>query len=77
MSPQYGCNNFYYHPFRLSKGQNLFSYLTSISLRGPVNPGTPNFHNINLTRTITNLTVVSSVTTKWLEEALLRPIQPF
>ena len=43
MSTKNGCNNLYYHPFSLSKGQNLFSYLTSLSRRGPVNPSTPNF----------------------------------
>ena len=66
MSPKNGCNNLYYHPFSLSKGNKLFSYLTSFSRRGPVNPSTPNFPNINLTRTITNLLVVSNVNKKWL-----------
>ena len=67
MSPRNGWNNLYHHPFSLSKGHKLFSYLTSLSLRGPVNPLTVNFPNINLTRTITNLPIVSNVTKKWLE----------
>ena len=66
MSTKNGCTNLYYHPFSLSKGQKLFFYLTSLSRRDPVNPSTPNFSNINLTRTITNLPVVSNVTKKWL-----------
>ena len=66
MSPKYGCNNLYYHPFNLSKGQRLFSYLTSFSRRGPVNTSTPSFTNINLTKTITNSPVVSNVTKIWL-----------
>ena len=61
-----GCNNLYYHPLSPSKGQKLFSYLTSFFHRRLVNPSTPNFPNINLTRTITNLPVVSNVTKKWL-----------
>ena len=64
MSPKNGCNNLYYHPFSLFKRQKLFSYLTSFSRRGPVNRSTPNFPNINLTRTIANLPVVSNVTKK-------------
>ena len=64
MSPKYSRNNLNYHPFRLSKLQKLFSYLTSLSRCGPLNLSTPNFHNINLTRIITNLPVVSNVTKK-------------
>ena len=66
MSPKNGCNNTYYYPFTLSKGPKLFSYLTSFSRRGSVITSTPNFPNINLTRTITNLPVVSNLTKKWL-----------
>ena len=67
MSLKNGCNNLYYHPLSLSKGQKLFSYLTSFSRRGAVNLSTSNFPNINLKRTITNLPVVSNVTKKWLQ----------
>ena len=66
MSSKYSWTNLYHHSFSLSKGQKLFSNLTSLSRRGPVNPSTNNFPNINLTRTITNLPVVSNVTKKWL-----------
>ena len=38
-----------------------------ISGRGPVTPSTPFFPNINLTKTIKNLPVVSKVTEKWLQ----------
>ena len=66
MSPKYGCNNLYYHPLTLSKRQKLFSYLTSFSRSGLVNMSTLKFTNINLTKTITDLSVVSNVTKIWL-----------
>ena len=73
MSPKNGCNNLYYHPFSLSKGQNLFSYLTSLSRRGPVNPSTPTFGNINLTETMTNLIVAWKFSQKQTQESLFAP----
>ena len=66
MSPKNGCNNLYYHPFSLSKGRKLFSYLTSLSRCCAVNRSTPNFPNIKLRRTTTNVPVVSNVTEIWL-----------
>ena len=39
----------------------------SISHHGPVNKSTPTFQNINLTKRITNLPVVSNVTEIWLQ----------
>ena len=62
MSPKYGCNNLYYHPFNLLKEKKLFFYLMSLSCRGPVNTSTSTFPNINFTKTIQNLPVVSNVT---------------
>ena len=38
------------------------SYLMSISRRGPVNPSTPTFPNINLTKPIKNLLVILKIT---------------
>ena len=57
MSLKIGSNNLYFHPYKLHKGYKLFSYLMSLSPRGPVNPSTPIFGNINLIETITNLIV--------------------
>ena len=55
MSLKNGCNNFYFHRYKLRKGHKLFSYLTSLSRRKPVNLSTTTFGNINLTETIANL----------------------
>ena len=45
-------------------------YLTSLSRRGPVNPSTQTFGNINLTETMTNLIVAWKFNQKRLEEFL-------
>ena len=66
MSPKNGWNNPYYHQFSLAKEQKLFSYLNSFSRRSPLNMSTHNFPNINLTKTIANLAMVSNITKKWL-----------
>ena len=50
-----GCNNLYIHTYTFDGRWESFSYLTSLSRRGPVNPSTPIFLNINLRETITNL----------------------
>ena len=73
MSPKYGCNNLYYHPFNLPKAYKLFSYLTSRSHRGPVNPSTPTFGNMNLIETMTNLIVAWKFSQKRTQEALFAP----
>ena len=39
----------------------------SLSLRGPVNPSTPTFPEINLTKAIKNLPVVLKFTVIWLQ----------
>ena len=39
----------------------------SNSRRGPVNPSTPFFPNINLTKIIRNIPVASIVTENWLQ----------
>ena len=44
-----------FHP--LIRDKNLFFYLMLLSRRGPENPSTPNFGNVNLTETMTNLIV--------------------
>ena len=66
MSPKYGCNNLYFHPYNLPSRYKLLFYLTSLSCRGPVNTSTPTFSNINFTKAIKNLPV-SNVTDKWLQ----------
>ena len=81
MSPKNSCKNLYYHPFSLSKGEKLFSYLTSFSRRGPVNPSAPNLNyilhcslvklptptpvNIVLRQIITNFLVIDTVNIVW------------
>ena len=46
-----GSSNLYFHPDTFNKRQKRSSYLTSFSPRGPVNPSTPTFRNINLKET--------------------------
>ena len=46
----------------------------SFSRRDPVNPSSHTFPNINLTKTIRNLPVVSNVTKKWLQQSLFPPL---
>ena len=58
------CNNLYLHPKLLKITLKLNSYLASIFRRGPVNPSTPSFPNINLTKTMTNLLIVWKMTEK-------------
>ena len=47
--------------------------LTSLSRRGPVNPSTPTFANINLTETMTNLIVPWKFSQKRTQESLFAP----
>ena len=67
MPLKYGCNNLYFPSFSLYKGSKLFSYITSLSSHGPLNPSTPTFSNINLKGTMTNLIVAWKVSQKWKE----------
>ena len=69
MSPKNDCNNLYYHPFTLPKGQRLFSYLASLSRRG----STPAFGKINLTEIIIKLIVASKFSQKRMQESLFAP----
>ena len=71
MSRKNGCNNLYFHTHNLDARQKSFFHLTSVSRRGPVNTSTPIFPNINLKKTITNLSVVSNVAEIWLQQSLL------
>ena len=73
MSPKNGCNNLYYHPFNLPKGQRLFSYLASFSRRGPVNWSTPTFGKINLKKTMIKLIVAWKFSQKRMQESLFAP----
>ena len=57
MSLKNGCNNLYFHPYSFNKTQKSFSYLTSLSRGDLLNQSTPTFRNINLTETITNLSI--------------------
>ena len=50
-----GCNNLYLQSNTFNMNSKSFSCLVSPSCRGPVNPSTPTFGNINLTETMTNL----------------------
>ena len=50
-----GWNNLYLHLYFFDMSCKSFSYLTSLSRRGPVNLSTTTFSNISLTGTITNL----------------------
>ena len=66
MSRKNGCNNLYFHPYNLDETYKSFflSDVTFPSWSGKsVNP---TFPNINLTKTIRNLPVVSNVTKIWL-----------
>ena len=64
------CKNLYYNPkpFRIIFKSN--SYLMSVSHRGPVNPSASTFPNINITKTIKNLLVISKIIKKWLKNSL-------
>ena len=53
-----GSNNLCFHPYVSDWSERSFPYQRSFSRRGPVNPSIPNFNNINLTKTITNLIIV-------------------
>ena len=44
-----GCNNLYFHLHNFYERHKPLSFLTSLSRRGPVNPSTQTFGNINLT----------------------------
>ena len=57
MSLKNGSNNLYFHSYTMDERQKPFSYMTSLSRRGPVNPSILTFGNINLTETIKNLIV--------------------
>ena len=50
------------------------SYLMSIFHRGPVNLSTLTFPNINLTKRIINLFVISKITEKWLQKYRFLPL---
>ena len=63
-----GCNDLYFHPFNFNLSSKTFSYLTSFSCRGWVNPSTPTFGNIDLTEIIIDLHVAwkfNSVKNGW------------
>lgn len=63
-----GSSNLYFHPDTFNKRQKRSSYLTSFSPRGPVNPSTPTFRNINLKET--NLIVAWKLNQKWVQKSL-------
>ena len=52
-----GCSNLYFHLYNLDERWKTFSYLTSLSCRGPVNMSTTTFPNISLTKIVGNLSV--------------------
>ena len=56
-----GSENIYLHPKPFNNTVNLSWYLMSLSRRDPVNPSTSSFRNINLTKIVRNLPVVSNV----------------
>ena len=58
------------HPKPIRNTLKSNSYLTLIFRRGPVNSSSPIFPNINFTKTMTNLLVVSKITEKWLQLSL-------
>ena len=60
-----GFNNLYFDPYTFNMIYKSFSYLTSLSRRGPVNPSTSTFGSINLAKTMTNLLVVWKIDKKW------------
>ena len=59
-----GFNNLYFHPYTFNMIYKSFSYLTSLSRRGPVNPSTSTFGSINLAKTMTNLLAVWKINKK-------------
>ena len=67
------CKNLYLHPKPLKVTFKSNSYLMPISCRGPVTLSIPNFPNINLTKTLTNLLVVWKMTEKGLNNFYLLP----
>ena len=57
MSLRNGFNKLYFHHYNLDERCKSFFYLASLSRHGLVNLSTPTSGNMNLTDTITNLTV--------------------
>ena len=68
-----GCNNLYLHSkiFDMSKKSNL--YLTPFNSCSPVNPSTPTFTNINLTKPIKSFLDARKITQKWLNIICFHP----
>ena len=62
-----GFKNLYFHPKHFKSPFKSNSYLISVSHPGPVNPSTPTFPNINLTKTMRNLLVAGKITEKRLQ----------
>ena len=53
-----GLENIYFHRYHFNLSYKPFSSLISLSRRGPLNPSSPTFYNINVTEAMLNLLVV-------------------
>ena len=76
MSLTYGYKNLYFHPYTFDERKKSFSYLTSLSRRGTVNPSTSTFGNINITETMTKLIAALKFNQNGCKDLYLHP-RPF
>ena len=64
------CNDLKFYSFTFNMSNRLFSFIMSLFPRGRVNLSTPTFGNMNLTKTVADLTVNWKFNQKWLQESL-------
>ena len=64
------CNDLNFYSFTFNVSYRSFSFLMALFSRGRVNLSTPTFGNMNLTKTVADLTVNWKFIQKWLQESL-------
>ena len=64
------CNDLNLYSFTFNVSCRSFSFLMALFSRGRVNLSTPTFGNMNLTKTVADLTVNWKFIQKWLQESL-------
>ena len=64
------CNDLNFYSFTFNMSYRSFSFLMALFPRGRVNLSTPTFGNMNLTKTVADLTANWKFNQKWLQESL-------
>ena len=64
------CNDLNFYSFTFNMSYRSFYFLMALFSRGRVNLSTPTFRNMNLTKTVADLTVNWKFNQKWLQESL-------